>query len=204
MALATDYASLQAQAIRWSGGSSDTNYADVVRDAVALSEFDMDRSLWVPERIVRATVSYTAAYESLPDDFARMLTVKRLDASGTEYPIEQRSEDVLAGLDQFYGQPPRAYAIVGAQIQFAPAPSTTSPLRARIAYWGLIPRLNDPASCTAVLATYGNVYLWLTLMHLASYADDANGVAKWGQKAAAAIADANRAAVLRDSNMSIG
>jgi hypothetical protein len=200
MTLATNYSELQSAAVLWSGGSSDSNYASIVRDAIALAEFDMDRTLWVPERIKRLYADCTGEYESLPDDCSRLVAVKRI-VDGAEIRLTQQDVDVIPGLQAQYTGDPRWYALVGAQVQFAPKPTVAAPMRARFIYYGLIPRLASAAPCTAVLTTYGNVYLWRTLEHLASYADDANGVAKWAAKAEKATAEANRAGVMRDATL---
>ena len=200
MALPTNYAELQAQAIRWSGGSSDSNYAEVVRDAIGLAEFDLDRVLWVPERIKRVIATCTAEYEALPDDLSRLIAVKRI-VDGREYRLTQQGEEVIPGLQAQYSGPPRWYALVGAQVQFAPVPTEADPMRARFVYYGMLPRLSSEAPCTAVLTTYGNVYLWATLKHLATYAEDAGGVEKWGGLAVTAVDEANRAGVMRDATL---
>ena len=151
MTLATDYASLQAVAARWHGGSSDTQFDETVRDAIGLAELDMDRSLWVAERMKRVAASCTGEYEAVPDDFARMIVV-RLVASGQEQPLVQQPEDAIPQLQRAIAGPPRFYALIGRQIHFAPKPTTASPAVIRFVYYALIPKLRDPAACTAVLS----------------------------------------------------
>lgn len=199
MTLANDYASLQAAAARWHGGSSDSQFAEVVRDAIGLAERDMDRSLWVPERVKRVNATCTGEYEAVIDDFARMIVVKRVDADGQEQPLVQQPEDAIPGLQLRFAGPPLFYSLEGRQIHFAPKPTQASPALIRYACYALIPKLVDPAACTAILAIYADVYLYTTLKHLAPEADDATAVQKWTALSDNAIQQANRAAVMRDA-----
>ena len=195
---ATDYLSLQAEAARWAGGSSDSNFPDIVRDAIQFAEDDLTQRLWVPERIKRVTASFTAEYESLPDDCSRLLSIKRLVDGEEAEALIPAHPNAMPGIACTYrGRAPFVYALVGAQVQLAPKPTTEAPLRVRWIYYGMIPRLSDETSCTAVLATYPQVYLYTTLKHLAPFADDASGVAKWAALSDQAIEAANRAAVIR-------
>ena len=198
MTMATTYAELQSTTARWHGGSSDTQFDEVVRDAIGLAELDMDRSLWVPERIVRVNATCTGEYEALPDNFSRMIVV-RLVGSGQEQPLVQQPEDAIPYLQQSIAGPPRFYSLEGRQIHLAPKPTTASPALLRIVFYALIPKLRDPTVCTAILSTYGDVYLYTALKHLAPYADDAQAVQKWTALSDNAIQNANRSTVMRDA-----
>jgi len=198
MTLASNYTELQAAVSRWHGGSSDTQFDEVVRDAIGLAEFDMDRRLWVPERIKRVLASCTGEYEALPDDFSRMIVLKQV-SQGQEKAMVQQPEDAIPGLQVAYSGPALFYALIGRQVQFAPRPTTQSPISVRFVYYATIPRLKDPGGCTAVLATYGDVYLYTALKHLAPEADDATAVQKWTALSDNAIDQANRSNVIRDA-----
>lgn len=193
----TDYASLQEQASRWAGGSSDSTFAAAVRDAIRAAEDDMTQMLWVPERIKRVKATYKAEYEALPDDCSRIISIKPL-VDGTEgEALHRQHADVMPGLARTWRGCPRFYALVGAQVQIVAAPTADDPLDVRWIYYGMIPRLSDDESCTAVLATYPMVYLYTTLKHLAPYADDMGGMQKWSAMSDQAIETANRAGVVR-------
>lgn len=193
-----NYTTLQARVARWSGGSSDSNFAEAVREAIAFAETDMDRLLFVPERIVRRVATFTAEYESLPADCARFISIKRIEDDAEVDHLRKAHPDTAPGLARAYeGSRPLFYAEAGAQVQLIPAPTVDSPMRARWVYYGFVPRLSDDTSCTAVLSTYPNVYLYTSLKHLAPFTDDPDGVAKWGGLSAEAIQTANRAAVIR-------
>lgn len=197
MALA-DYNALLAQAARWAGGSSDSTFADTVKDCVAFAEDDMTQRLWIPERVKRVTATFTAEYESLPDDCSKLISIKRLVDGEEAAPLRKQHPDVMPGLACTYnGQLPLFYALVGAQVQIVPKPTVETPLRVRWIYYGMLPRLSDETSCTAVLTTYPQVYLYTVLKHLAPFADDVNGVAKWTALSDQAIDAANRAGVIR-------
>lgn len=195
---AANYDELQAEAARWAGGSSDSNFPQIVRDAISFAEIDLDHTLWVPERIKRVVADFTAEYEALPDDCSKLISIKRIEDGEEREPLRKQHLDVMPGLACTYsGRKPMFYALAGAQVQFAPKPTTDTPLRARWIYYGMVPRLSDVTSCTAVLTTYPQVYLYTVLKHLAPFADDATGAAKWGALSDQAILAANRAAVIR-------
>jgi hypothetical protein len=195
---ATDYATLQAEAAKWCGGSSDSNFPQIIRDAISFAETDLDRTLWVPERVKRVSATFTAEYEAIPDDCSKLISIKRMEDGEEAAPLMKRHPEVMPGLACTYrGQLPMFYALVGAQVQIAPKPTTDTPLKVRWIYYGMVPRLSDETSCTAVLTTYPQVYLYTVLKHLAPFADDAAGAAKWGALSDQAILAANRAAVIR-------
>ena len=195
---AADYTALQAQLSRWAGGSSDTNFPEMVRDAIRFAEQDMDTMLWVPERIVRRIVDYTAEFEALPDDCSKVISVRRIVDGAEDDILERVHPDAMPGIARTYsGQKPSWYALVGAQLQFAPKPTVESPLRARLIHYAMVPRLSDESACTAILTTYPAVYLYTALKHLASFADDAGSVGKWAGLSDQAITAANRAGVVR-------
>ena len=195
-----DYTALQARVARWSGGSSDANFAEAVREAIEMAEIDMDRMLWVKERIVRRIATFTAEYESLPEDCARIISIKRIEDGAEVDQLRKAHPDAAPGLARAYsGNRPLFYTETGAQLQLIPAPTVGDPLKARWIYYGFVPRLSDDTSCTAVLSTYPNVYLYTSLKHLAPFTDDPEGVAKWGALSAEAIQTANGAATKRSA-----
>jgi hypothetical protein len=195
---ATDYATLQAEAARWAGGSSDTNFPQIVRDAIAFAEVDLDRTLWVPERVKRVQASFTGEYEAIPDDCAKVISIKHVVDGEEAGFLRRQHADAMPGLACTYrGNKPLFYAMVGAQVHLAPKPTTTAPMQARWIYYGFLPRLSDVTSCTAILTSYPQVYLYTVLKHLAPYADDATGAAKWAGMSDQGIMAANQAAVIR-------
>lgn len=196
MALA-DYAALQERAARWVGGSSDSTFAETVRECIRAAEDDMTQTLWVPERIKRVKATFTAEYEAIPDDCSKLISIKPLADDREGEGLSRQHTDAMPGLACAWRDRPRFYALVGAQVQIVAAPTVEDPLEVRWIYYGMIPRLSDDTSCTAVLQTYPTIYLYATLKHLAPFADDIGGVQKWGALADQAIETANRAAVIR-------
>lgn len=196
---APDYISLQAQISRWSGGSSDTNFADAIRDAIRSAEAELDRKLFVPERIVRRIVTFTAEREALPDDCAKVISILRVEDDVETDQLRPAHPDAAPGLIRTYSGKPSFYALEGAQIRLIPKPTVDAPMRARWLYYAFVPRLSDESACTAILTTYPDVYLYTALKQLAPFTDDAGGLQKWGALSADAIDAANRAAVLRSA-----
>jgi hypothetical protein len=202
MAAPQTYADLQAQVARWNGGSSDSVYDEAVRDAIALAENDLDRALWVPERIKRTFADFQNEYESIPPDLAKLVMIKRVTSDGFEIRLREEAIEGLPGVRARYrDQPPIAYALAGSQIQFAPPPTAQNKMRGRWIYYEFLPRLSDATSCTAILLTYGDVYLWTSLKHIATYTEDQGGIAKWQDLSERAILAANRLAVMREATV---
>lgn len=194
---AATYVELQSQLARWSGGSSDTNFADAIRDAIRSAEAELDRKLWAPERIVRRIVTYTAEREALPDDCAKVISILRVEDDVETDQLRPVHPDAAPGLIRTYSGKPSFYALEGAQIRLIPKPTVDAPMRARWLYYAFVPRLSDESACTAILTTYPAVYLYTALKHLASFADDAGSVGKWAGLSDQAITAANRAGVVR-------
>lgn len=188
------YAALQVQVSRWIGGSGDEAFAEAVRDSVTLLEAELDRVLRVPEMIQRLLASIDKPIESLPADVVKPLVVSLVDG-GRETALRPVSQDALPDWARRGGRP-CVYALQGGQIRVAPSPTEGHALR--LVYYGRVPRLSVPTSCTATLAAYPDLYLWGTLKNLAAYTGDER-LPAWTELFVAAVAQANRSSVTRQA-----
>ena len=200
----TTYAELQDAAIRWIGYGDGvgvpSRITSAVVDSVQLAETDINDTMRVPEMIKRALFSTTGEFASAPSDIARLINVGRI-TDGREIPLRVVAEDVIPEYQRGYSGDVAWVALVGLQFRFAPAPTTTTPLVARVTYYGNVEPLSGPAPCTATFLRYPNVYLYGTLKHLSLYTEDPAQQQKWATMQTNEINKANRATVLRDASL---
>lgn len=200
MAIST-YSDLQAAVSRWAGGSDDDNFAQAIRDSIALTEADMDDRLRVPEMIQKQKTVATAEFESLPVGVLKVLHVGLLSASGIETPLKPVSPIHFDGTGTDEMGTPSRYAILGGQIRFRPIPSPSASVQFRITFYGAVPRLDDNDPCTLILQRYPSVYLFGSLMHLSNFTHQRDQFLAWGQRFDSAIAQANMAGVTREASV---
>lgn len=193
----TSYATLQDAVARWSGNSSDNQFATAVQDAIAMAEDEMDTVLRVPEMITRQRATATGEFESLPSGCLKIIRVGLIDSDGVETTLDCISEHQFPAYPLAATGEPRLYAIIGPQIRFKPAPTPDDTALYRITYFGAIPRLADDNPCTAVLLAYQNVYLYGALKHIAAYTNNDAAMQRWAALFEDAVNKANRAANLR-------
>jgi hypothetical protein len=199
----TDYASLQETVSRWAGGSSDTAFAEAVRDAIDLTENELDRELRIPEMVTRVAATCDEAYETLPSGVVKMISVSRiLDGIEKTPQLQPVSEDHAAALAALHPTgTPRWYCLVSTQLRIIPTPTTASPCSIRAVYYGQVPRLSADIPCHAVLLAARDAYLYGTLSHLGEYIEDAGRMARFEGRFRNAIRSLNRSAVTRDATL---
>lgn len=190
----TDYTTLQSTISQWAGGSSDTQFPTAVRDAIALAEEEMTRSLRVPEMIKRASVVVDNKYENLPDDFIELLGVWRID-DDEEIPLARQPMANIAACSRLSG-PPNYYGLSGLQIRFGPP--ATEDFTARISYYAALPGLaSGDDICLAILLRYPRLYLYGSLANLEGYLVNDQRIALWRSLFESGMAAANRAGGVR-------
>ena len=182
MALDGTYAGLKASVADW------LNRADltaVIPDFITLAEGQMNRRLRVRRMVATATAQISAAYESLPADFAGALAVTLSDGRQLDF----LTPDALAQ-KAFLHQPrsgePTHYSVVGTQLQFYPAPDQA--YAALLTYYQALPPLAANAA-NWLLATGPDVYLYGALTQAAPYLKDDSRIPVWGELFTSALAD---------------
>ena len=198
---ATDYLTLQAQIARWSGGSSDTNFAEAIRDAIAMVEAELDRSLRVPEMIARTRATLNETWEALPSDLMKMISVAVV-VDSIEYPIGQIGEDTAPAIANLYRSGRAAkFALNATQIRTFPAATVDAPVTLRMLHWAKVPRLSATVPCYAVLLAHPDIYLFGALSFLGEYVEDASRLGRFDARFRSGILAANKAAVTRDATL---
>jgi hypothetical protein len=100
----TDYSTLQSTISRWVGGSSDTQFAESIRDAIMLAEDEMNATLRVPEMIKRASTTIDEKYENLPPDCLELINVWRV-ADDYEVPLGYQPTSNIVAAGRLSGLP---------------------------------------------------------------------------------------------------
>lgn len=188
----TNYSELLTATANWLDRSDLTNR---IPEFVALAEAGLDRTLRARELITRATATLDEEYENLPRDFAQEI---RLVLTGTSPSIQLRSMSPAALVQQFPSNlagTPRAYAIVGPQMQFAPKPGATAGLTIELTYYSKVSfyGLSSTNTTNVVLDEHPDVYLYATLSEAAPFLMDEKAERRFVSLREAAVERANLA-----------
>src|SRR6185437_725942 len=82
---------------------------------------------------------------------------------------------------------PRAFSVVGGEIQFWPWSGGT--FSAEMTYWKKIPALSDAAPTNWLLAGHPDIYLYTALIQSAPYLKEDARLSTWGTLAEAGVQD---------------
>jgi hypothetical protein len=201
----TNYETLQEVVARWSGGSSSTEFAEAIRDAISMVEAELDRSLRVPEMIARTRATLNETWEALPSDLVKLISVAVLEGvepNQTERAIGQISEDMAPAHAYLYRSGrPQKFALNATQIRVLPPATATAPAVLRLLYYARVPRLSADIPCYATLTAYPDLYLFGALSYLGEFVEDGDRLGRFDARFRAGIVAANRAAVTRDATL---
>jgi hypothetical protein len=182
MALDGTYAGLKASVADW------LNRADLtaaVPDFITLAEGQMNRRLRVRRMVGVATATISAAYETLPGDFAGALALTLSDGRQLDF----LTPDALAQ-KRFLRQPgaaePSHYSVVGTQLQFYPDPDQD--YTALLTYYRMLPPL-AAAGANWLLTCAPDAYLYGALTQASPYLKDDARIPVWGELFTAALSD---------------
>lgn len=147
----------------------------VIPDFVTLAEAQMNRRLRVRRMVIQATASISTEFASLPSDFAGPISV----TLSTGQVLDNLPPDVLAKQkydDGSQAGTPTAYAVVGTQFQFEPAP--TAPTIIDLVYYQRIPAFSIAPNWVSTY--FPDAYLYGALTQSAPYLVDDTRIAVWG------------------------
>jgi hypothetical protein len=202
MAIST-YAELQAACSSFAGGSSDSNFADAIRTAIALCEVDLGRQLRVPELVVRRLGPIDDVCEHLPSDFSKLISLTLIEDE-LETPLGQIPDDALAYYEaKLTTGSPRCFVLLGTSLKLVPAPESDGSQVLRLAYYRTIPTLSDDEPTNDVLTAHPDCYVWGSLSVLGEYVEDAGRLPRFEQRFQNAIKSANKMSVLRDGTLAL-
>lgn len=160
--------------------------ASFIPDFVLLTEADLNRRLRVRDMIVEDTLTINDQQEDLPADTreVKLVVLTGGDKEGLTYKTPSELTTLLA-TDFVTAGEPKYYTILGDQIAFAPAPSSS--YTARILYYEPIPALADDGDSNWLLTKHPDAYLYGALMHSAPFLRDDERVVLWRDAYASAV-----------------
>lgn len=191
MAIST-YAELQTAVANW---LDRTDLSARIPEFITIAEVGLDRTLRARELISRATATVDEQYENLPRDFAQEI---RLYLTSTSPTVQLKSMSPASLVQQFPNSSagtPRAYAIVGPQIQFAPQPDASASITMELTYYSKVSSfaLSDSNTSNVILDQHPDVYLYATLAEAAPFLMDDKAAQRYVNLREAAVARANEA-----------
>lgn len=162
---------------------------------IKLAEANLDRTLRSASLFERATTSLNEEYEDLPPDFASML---RLYITNTTPRYELQAMSPTSLVREYPASSagrPRAYAIVGKQLQFAPVPNDNDGLTIELVYYRTVSSmaLSSINTQNIVLTTSPDIYLFGVLAEAAIFFQDDAASERFVALREAAIRRANEA-----------
>lgn len=178
-----------------------TDLTAAIPDFITLAEAQMARrfvsrikdGLPVPRRLVSTTsisISSSAEYEDVPDDFQGPLTFE-INTSPTTTELDYLDNANLQRwkTDQWLraSGAPKWYTVVGSQFQLFPVADQA--YTAQLIYIARIAALSDAAPTNWVLADYPDAYLYGAALASAPYLKDDGRAQMWGTLFSTALDD---------------
>lgn len=188
------YSDLQDRIARRAGGSSDSQFADGVREAIHLAESELNTKLRVPEMIVRSRETVNERWESAPTDFLelRQAFYVTSDDDALDVPLSVVSPERVGWLDKTVRGVPKSICFTGLQYRIAPKEPDTE-YQVRLIYYGKVADLSDTNPCTVLLNRYPLLYLNGALANLEAWLVGDERLPVWRTMFERQIAEANAA-----------
>jgi len=148
-----------------------SDLTDRIPEFISMAEARMGRELETRSQEKRATATLTGgdAFVSLPTDL-RSIRMVKLNTTPTEV-LEYYTPQKINELYSSGGSgKPRAYTIIGGEIEFAPTPD--SGYTAEIVYMEGVPDLSDSNTTNTILTRHPDLYLYGALSAASVYLMD--------------------------------
>ena len=144
------------------------------------------------EMVKRSSQSFNATFFALPSDYLEMIALE-IEYSGGRVPIRQVSQQILDSTYSTATGNPRAFSIIGDEIEFRPGIDAASPYTGEITYYAAVPTLVTN-STNNILSATPMVYLAAMLLAVAIYLQDDEMAATWFNTLASYTKGANKTA----------
>ena len=159
----------------------------VCGDFIRLAEGQINTRLKVRRMIIRASTTVVSEFCQLPSDFNGPLSV----ALSTGEVLDCMAADALTETKRcsggLTGGTPRAYAVVGSQFQFWPAPADGTEVD--LTYYAKLPALSADNPTNWLLTDRPDVYLYGALLQSAPYLQDDARLSVWAELFTTLVAD---------------
>jgi hypothetical protein len=164
MALAT-YSDLKTSLANWLNRTDLTS--EISGDFIVLAEKDFNSKLRVRKMITQSSITIDAETETLPTGFLQVRDFYILQGN-TKYSLQYITP---AQMDQIRGGSttgqPSTYTILGDNLRFAPAPSTS--YTGVINYYKEFDPLSDSNTSNYILTNHPAIYLYGSLYHASNF-----------------------------------
>jgi hypothetical protein len=164
MALAT-YSDLKTSLANWLNRTDLTS--EISGDFIVLAEKDFNSKLRVRKMIAQSSITIDAETETLPTGFLQVRDFYILQGN-TKYSLQYITP---AQMDQIRGGSttgqPSTYTILGDNLRFAPAPSTS--YTGIINYYKEFDPLSDSNTSNYILTNHPAIYLYGSLYHASNF-----------------------------------
>ena len=150
-----------------------------IPDFIRMFEYQFDRAVRVADQIVSTTLTINAASTALPADFNGVVSLELPAGSGGPLTNKQPLE-IRALKQSAFSAPgtPFAFAIVGTNVETAPAPSGA--FACPFLYYARLPALTASNTTNWLLTKHADIYLYGTLLQTAMYLKDDGRIQGWG------------------------
>ena len=154
-----------------------TDLTSVIPSLITLAEAELNNTLRSREQIQRATATLDQEYEYVPSDLLEMR--RMVLTTSPNRTLDQMSPTNL--IREYPGTGtgiPRAYSVIGPQMQFRPAPDSDSTYTIEMTYYATVTPLSSSQETSSTLTAYPALYLQACLTEAYLYLHDTAGASR--------------------------
>lgn len=151
------------------GFANRTDLDSVIPTFIAFTEARMNRTIRCRRMEYRVTASIGTQFSTLPTDFLEMrnVQVNSDPVTALQYVTPQQADEIRQSLLQ---GPPQYFSVVANRLELIPVPQEV--IEVEMVYYQKIPALTDPNQTNWLLETFPDVYVYGSLVSLATYLKD--------------------------------
>jgi hypothetical protein len=156
-----------------------TDLTSVIPSLITLAEAELNNQLRSREQVGRATATLDSEYEWVPSDLIEMRRLVLLTSASPNRTLRQMSPTNI--IREYPGTgtgTPKAYAVIGPQMQFRPAPDSGSTYEIEMTYYAKVTPLTSSQETASTLTAYPALYLQACLTEAYLYLHDQQGAAR--------------------------
>ena len=155
-----------------------TDLTAVIPSFITLAEAEFNTRLRTREQIQRATTTLDEEYEYVPEDFLEMRRLVLTNASPTRTLRQMSPRNLITEYPSTASGIPRAFAVLGPQMQFRPVPDSQSAYTLEMTYYARVTPLNATNETSSTLTAYPAMYLQACLVEAYMYLKDNSSTAR--------------------------
>ena len=153
-----------------------TDSTAVIPSLITLAEAEFDNRLRSREQIERATAPLNQEYEYIPSNASEMRSLVISNTSPNRTLRQVSPTNLIREYPGTGAGVPRAYAVIGPQVQFRPAPDSSSEYTLEMTYYAAVTPLSSSQETSSTLTAYPALYLQGGLVEAYMYLHENSGV----------------------------